>query len=174
MSKTCSSGATPWMFTVPPCASGKNIIKGTDRNAAGAVEESSRREDAMNVDEIRKYCLGFPDATENLQWGDDLCFKIHGKIFAIVGLDNPRLRFKCVPEVFAELIEREDIHPAPYVGRYKWVMVDRLNAVPDFELEDLIRQSYDMVSLKAPKKARSSQKKAVKARRGPLKRSKKR
>jgi len=112
----------------------------------------------MNVDSIRAFCLSFPSATEKLQWGDELCFKIGGKIFVMLGLDNPRLCFKCAPEVFAELIEREDIHPAPYVGRYKWVMLDRLNAVPDFELEDLIRQSYDMVSLKAPKKARSSQK----------------
>ena len=37
------------------------------------------------------------------------------------GLDNLRLSFKCTPEMFAELIEREDIHPSPYVGRYKWV-----------------------------------------------------
>ena len=36
------------------------------------------------------------------------------------GLDNPRLCLKCAPETFAELIEREDIHAAPYVGRYKW------------------------------------------------------
>jgi predicted DNA-binding protein (MmcQ/YjbR family) len=104
----------------------------------------------MSVDSIRAYCLSFPQATENLQWGDDLCFKIRGKIFTIVGLDNPRLCFKCTPETFAELIEREDIHPAPYVGRYKWVMLDRLDAVRGDELEDLIRQSYEMVAAKAP------------------------
>ena len=106
----------------------------------------------MSVDSIRAYCLSFPRATENLQWGDDLCFKIGGKIFAIVSLDNPRLCFKCTPETFAELIEREDIHPAPYVGRYKWVMLDRLDAVRREELEDLIRQSYAMVAAKAPGK----------------------
>ncbi len=113
----------------------------------------------MNVDAIREFCLSFPQATENLQWGDDLCFKIGGKIFAIVGLDNPRLCFKCTPEIFAELIEREDIHPAPYVGRYKWVMLDRLDAVQWEELRELIRQSYEMVAAKAPgkkKKASSS------------------
>jgi len=105
----------------------------------------------MNVDEIRAYCMAFPAATENLQWGDDLCFKIAGKIFAIVGLDNPRLCFKCAPDAFAELIERQHIRPAPYVGRYKWVMLDRLDALPGDELEDLIRQSYEMVASKAPK-----------------------
>ncbi len=107
----------------------------------------------MTIDSIRAYCLSFPHATENLQWGDDLCFKIGGKIFAIVGLDNPSLCFKCTPESFADLIEREDIHPAPYVGRYKWVMLDRLDALSDNELKDSIRQSYEMVAAKAPKKA---------------------
>jgi predicted DNA-binding protein (MmcQ/YjbR family) len=107
----------------------------------------------MIVDEIRKYCLSFPDATENLQWGDDLCFKIRGKIFAILGLTAvpQKMCFKCSPESFAELVEREDIHPAPYVGRYKWVMLDHLSALRTDELKDLIRRSYEMVAAKAPK-----------------------
>ena len=104
----------------------------------------------MNVDSIRAYCLSFPSATEKLQWEDELCFKIAGKIFVMLGLDNLRLCFKCAPESFAELIEREDIRPAPYVGRYKWVMLDRLDALGDSELEELIRQSYDMVASKVP------------------------
>jgi predicted DNA-binding protein (MmcQ/YjbR family) len=103
----------------------------------------------MNVDSIRDYCLSFPQATENLQWGDDLCFKVRGKIFATVSLDDPRLCFKCTAETFAELIEREDVHPAPYVGRYHWVMLDRLDAVRWDELKEFIRQSYEMVASKA-------------------------
>jgi predicted DNA-binding protein (MmcQ/YjbR family) len=106
----------------------------------------------MSVDSIRDYCLSFPLAAENMQWGDDLCFKIAGKIFAIVSLDDARMCFKCTAETFAELIEREDIHPAPYVGRYKWVTLDRLDAVRWDELRELIRQSYEMVAAKAPKK----------------------
>jgi predicted DNA-binding protein (MmcQ/YjbR family) len=120
----------------------------------------------MTVDEIRAFCLSFSSATEKLQWGDNLCFKVRGKIFLILGLDNPRLCFKCAPEVFAELIEREDIHPAPYVGRYKWVMLDRLDAVSIAELQDLIRQSYDMVSARAPKRSRSKQKSKTSRRKG--------
>jgi predicted DNA-binding protein (MmcQ/YjbR family) len=112
----------------------------------------------LNVDSIRAYCLAFPRATEKLQWGDDLCFKIAGKIFVMLGLDNPRICFKCAPDVFSELIEREDIHPAPYVGRYKWVMLDHLDAVTDAELEDLIQQSYAMVAAKAPKGSRAGAK----------------
>lgn len=124
----------------------------------------------MNIDAIREFCLAFPEATEKLQWGDDLCFKIGEKIFAIMGLDNPRLCFKCAPETFAELIEREDIRPAPHVGRYKWVMLDRLNAVPWDELRDLIGQSYEMVAAKVPKKKSGRKQKAPKP--APKKRAK--
>jgi predicted DNA-binding protein (MmcQ/YjbR family) len=91
----------------------------------------------MNAEEIRQYCLAFPDATENLQWGDDLCFKIRGKIFAIVSLMAvpQKVCFKCLPETFSELIEREDIRPAPYVGRYKWVLVERPDALRPDEMK---------------------------------------
>jgi predicted DNA-binding protein (MmcQ/YjbR family) len=116
----------------------------------------------MNTDVIREFCLAFPQASEKLQWGDDLCFKIGGKIFVMLGLDNPRLCFKCSPESFAELIEREDVRPAPYVGRYKWVMLDRLDAVPWNELRELIQQSYEMVAAKAPKKTKKKRVKAAK------------
>ena len=123
----------------------------------------------MNVEAIRAFCLKFPAATENLQWGDDLCFKIRGKIFTIVSLTAvpQKLCFKCTPEKFGELIEREDIHPAPYVGRYKWVMLDRLDAVGSAEMRDLIRQSYEMVAANAPA-TKSGKKKKKRAARKPV------
>jgi len=102
----------------------------------------------MHIDSIRSYCLSFPDATEKLQWGDNLCFKVRGKIFAILGLDQQQLCFKCLHEVFAELLERQFFSPAPYLGRYKWILVQQLDALDDAELEDLIRQSYEMVGAK--------------------------
>src|SRR4029077_2067311 len=104
----------------------------------------------MNVDTIRAYCLSFPETTEKLQWGDALCFKVRTKMFAVLGLDHVRLTFKCSPEEFAELIERPDIRPSPYLARYNWVMLDRLDALPSDELKERIRQSYDMVAAKVP------------------------
>lgn len=111
----------------------------------------------MNVDSLRQYCLAFPQATENLQWGDDLCFKVGGKIFAILNLESvpPQLCCKCTAEKFAELCEHEDIVPAPYVGRYKWVLLQRLDVLSDEELEDLIRQSYAMVAAKVKPRIKS-------------------
>jgi len=105
----------------------------------------------MNVEVIQRFCLSFPQATENLQWGDDLCFKVGGKIFAVLNLNSvpPGLSFKCSPETFAQLVEREGIVPAPYVGRYKWVLVERPEVLPWSELKELLRASYQMVAAKA-------------------------
>ena len=104
----------------------------------------------MNVDSLRDYCLSFPQAKETLQWGETICFKAAGKIFAMLSLASvPRsLCFKCTPERFSELCEQEGIRPAPYVGRYKWILLERLDVLGDEELEGLIRQSYEMVAAK--------------------------
>ena len=104
----------------------------------------------MNIDSFRHFCLSFPSAKENLQWGGSLCFKVGGKIFAVLGVDAvpPNLCFKCTPETFAELTEQEGIVRAPYVGRYKWVQFERLDILRDAELEELIRESYRMIAAK--------------------------
>ena len=91
------------------------------------------------MDWIRKFCLSFPDATENMQWGEDLCFKVCGKIFAVVDLSKGKLApisFKCAPEKFQELVEIEGIAPAPYVGRYQWVLLERAGILTSGELEE--------------------------------------
>ena len=109
----------------------------------------------MDIEEIRKYCLHFPHTTENVQWGDALCFKVQGKLFAAAGLDVVRLGFKCTPENFALLCERDGIIPAPYMARAQWVRLLRLNALPDDELRDLIAESYRLVWERLPKKRRA-------------------
>jgi predicted DNA-binding protein (MmcQ/YjbR family) len=116
---------------------------------------------------IRKLCLSFPDATENIQWDEDLCFKVRGKLFTIVDLSQGNLApvcLKCTPEKFDELLEVEGISQAPYVGRYKWILLANSNILPSAELEALIRQSYDLVVAKAPKKKAASKKASPKRR----------
>jgi len=130
----------------------------------------------MNVESLRKFCLTFPNATENLQWGDALCFKIGGKLFVTLALDvdsRPRICLKCDPEKFAELIEREGIAPAPYVGRYKWVGLDALDTLANRELQELIGRSYELVCEKLPKKvAKKAMVEKVKTRRPSIPRKK--
>ncbi len=120
-----------------------------------------------DADWIRKLCLSFHDATETLQWGENLCFKVRGKIFAIVDLSQGKLApitLKSAPERFHELLEIEGISQAPYVGRYKWILLENSSLLPAIELEGLIRQSYDLVVSKAPKKKAARKKTSPKRR----------
>jgi predicted DNA-binding protein (MmcQ/YjbR family) len=119
-----------------------------------------------DVEWIRKLCLSLPDTTENIQWAEDLCFKVRSKLFTIVDLSQGNLApvcLKCTPEKFDELLEVEDISQAPYVGRYKWILLANSNILPAAELEALIRQSYDLVVAKAPK-SKAARKKAPRKR----------
>jgi predicted DNA-binding protein (MmcQ/YjbR family) len=115
----------------------------------------------MDVETIRRFCLWFPQAKEKLQWGENLCFKVRGKIFAILNLGSVShsICFKCDPERFGDLLEQEGIVPAPYLGRYKWVLVESLDVLPKDELQDLLGQSYQMVVAKIPRGKSASQRK---------------
>jgi predicted DNA-binding protein (MmcQ/YjbR family) len=111
----------------------------------------------MDIEQLRKFCLSFPGATEDLKWGNDLVFSVGAKMFCVTGADSASgLSLKCTPEKFHELIEREGIDPAAYVGRYKWVSVHDLGAVTPAELKELITGSYELVRDKLPKKLRDS------------------
>ena len=87
---------------------------------------------------------------------DDLCFKVRGKIFTGMVLSDgrfPRITLKCLAgDIPRPPRNRRHRSSAPYVGRYKWVMLANSNVLPADELEALIRQSYDLVAAKAPKK----------------------
>lgn len=105
----------------------------------------------MNIEQLRKYCLSFPHATEDVKWGNDLCFCVAGKMFCVTGLDGGgQLSFKTTPEKFAELTERDGVVPAPYVARYHWVAVEKLGAIENSELKELIGNSYRLVFEKLP------------------------
>lgn len=112
----------------------------------------------MDTESVRAYCLSLPHATENVQWGNDLVFKVAGKMFAVMALEGPAkyvMSFKCTEEKFNELIEEDGIDPAPYMARNKWVALERFSVLRDKELKALLRTSYDLVVAKLPKKVRS-------------------
>ena len=112
----------------------------------------------MNVDWLRELCLSFPGATEQIQWGSDLLFKVGGKMFAATPLEPASvwLSFKVSPENFVELTERPNIIPAPYLARAQWVALETKDAVLPEELAGRLRDSYDMIFAKLPRKTRES------------------
>jgi predicted DNA-binding protein (MmcQ/YjbR family) len=113
----------------------------------------------MDIEQVHTHCLSFPHVTEEILWGNDLVFKIGGKMFAVIGLDpasHHAMSFKCTPEKFAELVERNGIAPAPYVARYHWVALDRFNVLGEKELKTLLRTAYDLVLEKLPNRAKAN------------------
>lgn len=135
-----------------------------------------RGQNLMDIDALRRYCLSFPHATENVQWGSDLCFKVDGKLFVVTGLEpGPvAMSFKCSSETFAELCERPGVRPAPYLARAQWVALEKLNTLPDAELRELIAESYRQVWERLPKRRQQQlQKEAAPSRGSVHKRSKK-
>ncbi len=111
----------------------------------------------MDLEIIRKYCLSFAGTREQIQWENHLLFKVADKMFLIyaLGMESPnRISLKCSPEKFEEMIEIENIIPAPYMARNKWITIQDGCRIKMSELNKLIKESYDLVFAKLPKKVR--------------------
>ncbi len=110
--------------------------------------------DCMGIEWVREYCLSLPHATESIAWETHVLFKIGGKMFCVA---NPEpagnfLSLKTTPEGFAELTERPGVVPAPYMARNKWVALETEHALPRAEVKQLLRESYDLIRARLPKK----------------------
>ena len=112
----------------------------------------------MDVTWLRNFCLKLPHTTETVQWGSNLVLKVGGKIYAVANLEPAKhwLAFKCSPENFAELCEREGVVPAPYFARAQWVALETEDTIPLAELKSLLREAYALVFAKLPKKTQAA------------------
>lgn len=126
----------------------------------------------MTIDTVRSICRSLQAVTEDIKWGNDLCFCVAGKMFAVVNVEPPHsIAFKCTPESFGELVERPGIIPAPYMARNMWVQEQELGDVLDRrELEALVKTSYELVVAKLPKRLQPGAAASTDARRPKTKR----
>jgi predicted DNA-binding protein (MmcQ/YjbR family) len=110
----------------------------------------------MHIEQLRKFCLSLPHATEDVKWEKDLCFCIGEKMFCVTGLEDGHdsASVKVSNEEFDEMTSREGIEPAPYLARYKWVLA-KFSALSDAEWQHYIHQSYELVKAKLPAKIRA-------------------
>ena len=107
----------------------------------------------MNIETLREFCRKLPAVTEDVKWGHDLCFSVADKMFCVAALDGPlSVSFKVKDEEFDEMSNSPGIRPAPYVARYKWVLVEEIDSLSRKEWEHYVRQSYELVKAKLPKK----------------------
>ncbi|OFY83440.1 MAG: MmcQ-like protein [Bacteroidetes bacterium RIFCSPLOWO2_12_FULL_35_15] len=103
----------------------------------------------MNIEELREYCLSLKNTEEAMPFGPDtLIFKVGGKMFLIVGLDDSPLQFnvKCDPEKAIELREQYNyVIPGYHMSKKHWntIIIDGRAS------EKLVRQwifdSYTLV-----------------------------
>ena len=121
----------------------------------------------MTIDTVREICRALPGTTEDIKWTSDLVFSVGGKMYAVVCLDPPHtVAFKCTPEKFAELIERDGIIPAPYLARAMWVQEQQGGETLErHELERFLKTSHELVSAKLPRSKRKAPRSAATSRR---------
>jgi len=122
---------------------------------------------------MRAYLLSLPQVTETMQWGANLVFwvgdKTHGgKMFAMINLDEPAvpelavrkprpvISYASSPVRFAELIEREDMIPAPYLARAHWVSALRWDILTPADWRSELVNAHDVVLAKLPAKMRAA------------------
>lgn len=110
----------------------------------------------MDLPALEAFCDALPGTTRDVKWGDDLCFCVGEKMFAVTGLDRQPvgLTVKVPTHLFGPMTQQVGIDVAPYVGRYGWVRVADCAAQDRALLEGLIRGSYELVLSKLSKKRR--------------------
>ena len=111
----------------------------------------------MNAESFRAHCLGKAAATEGTPFGpDNIVFKVHGKMFALLALDEvpPRVNLKCDPDLALELRDRyEQVRPGYHMNKRHWNTVE-LGGIPEKKIREMIDHSYTLIASGLPRKER--------------------
>lgn len=113
----------------------------------------------MNITFFREYCLTKPGTTEDTPFDENtLCFKVGGKIFAIIDIEFfESVNLKCDPERAVELREQFDgIIPGYHMNKKHWNTVSFDGSVPDKLILELVDHSYDLIFNSLPKNTKDS------------------
>jgi predicted DNA-binding protein (MmcQ/YjbR family) len=112
----------------------------------------------MNVESFRDYCLNKVAATEGAPFGpDNIVFKVEGKMFALLALDEvpPRVNLKCDPDLALELRDRyEQVRPGYHMNKKHWNTIVLDGVIPEKEIKNIIDHSYELVVESLPKAKR--------------------
>lgn len=104
----------------------------------------------MDEVEIREYCLAKPHSTESMPFGSrHLVFKVGGKIFLILALDETPLRFnvKCAPEDAVRLRDEfpNVVLPGYHMNKKHWNTILCTGKMNRSILREMIDESYRLV-----------------------------
>ena len=128
----------------------------------------------MNIEDFRTYCLSFKGAYEKMPFEKAasaydrnlLVFCVAEKWFCFVNVETfDFCNIKCAPDilnvkcdpVFASYLRQQPgFSPAYHMNKKHWISVHFDKDVPDRTIEDLVKQSYDLVAASLPKKERAA------------------
>lgn len=102
----------------------------------------------MDIVSFREFCLSLPEVEECLPFDEEtLVFKVAGRMFAVVGLDNPiGFVVKCDPDRAIELRDRyPQVKAAFHFNKRHWNSLRFEGSMSDRQLEQEIRHSYLLV-----------------------------
>lgn len=110
----------------------------------------------MTLEHLLSFCENLPKATPEIKLGDHLTFTIGGKVFLFIGQESVPVgcSFKCMPEDFEALCEREGFKQAAYLARNQWVYCADIGLLTAEDADRYIRRSYELIRAKLPKKWR--------------------
>ncbi len=115
---------------------------------------------AMNIEEIRDYCLAKPGVTEGFPFDEvTLVFKVMSKMFALTNLDGepPTVNLKCDPGRAIELREMyEEVQPGYHMSKKHWNTIDPNGSLSGELFYELIDHSYGLVVESLKKKDREA------------------
>ena len=103
----------------------------------------------MDFDTVRTHFFRKKGATKDMPFGPSaLVFKVMGKMFALIGVDDDPLRMnlKCDPDYALLLRQRyTGVIPGYHMNKQHWNTVVLDDSVPDDLILDMIDDSYDLV-----------------------------
>ena len=113
----------------------------------------------MDVESIREYCIAKQRVTESFPFDTEtLVFKVEGKIFLLIGLNNPdSFNVKCDPEEAIRLREEySEVVPGYHMNKKHWNTVYLNGRLSNQQLHKMIDDSYWLVIKSLPKKIRET------------------
>lgn len=106
-------------------------------------------------DVLLDFCRALPGATEDVKWGDHLVFSVGDKMFAMFDVgESDLVRFKVAEGLFPILTREAGISPAPYLARQSWIRLEHTRVLPREEIQDLLRESHELVAAKLTRRLR--------------------
>ena len=109
----------------------------------------------MDIEQLRRFCSGWPGVCESVKWEDDLVYSVADKMFVVTALRGPhrgRLSFKVDKDRFLELTDQPGMMPAPYMARAFWISIIEPERFSDAEIQGFVRRSYELVRAGLSKK----------------------